>query len=132
MAASSPSFGHTRVSYRRAPNFLERVGGSFCGSLVGLGLIAAACILLFLNEVALGLPYSPSPLTCFSLAQGRSVHRYDMLVETRQLCNSVENPESVYGELDGKLVHVSGKLATSSALSDGYFGVTGDAASQRN
>ena len=46
-----PSPGHTRVSYRRAPNFLERVGGSLCGSIVGVFLIAGACILLFLNEV---------------------------------------------------------------------------------
>lgn len=53
MGMGGPSSGHTRVSYRRAPNFFERLGGSVCGSIVGLFLIAAACILLFLNEVSL-------------------------------------------------------------------------------
>jgi hypothetical protein len=106
-AMGGPSPGHTRVSYRRAPNFLERLGGSMCGSVVGLGLIAAACILLFLNE-------------------GRSVHTYNMLVETRQNCNPVKSPDSVYAELDNRLVYLSGKLATSGPVSDPDFGVSGN------
>ena len=55
-AAGPPGYAmggsHTRVSYRRAPNFLERVGSSLCGSVVGIFLIFGACILLFFNEVA--------------------------------------------------------------------------------
>lgn len=49
--AMGPSSGHVRVNYKRAPNFLERVGGSVCGSCIGLGLIVVSCVLLFLNEV---------------------------------------------------------------------------------
>lgn len=51
--AMGPSSGHVRVNYKRAPNFLERVGGSICGSCVGVGLIIASCFLLFLNEVCM-------------------------------------------------------------------------------
>lgn len=49
--SAGPSAGHVRVTYRRTPNFLERVGGSVVGSLVGGLLIMGACFLLFLNEV---------------------------------------------------------------------------------
>ena len=61
--AMGPSSGHVRVSHKRAPNYLERVGGSACGSLVGLGLIAVACFLLFLNEVWLGKGFTYIPLS---------------------------------------------------------------------
>lgn len=47
----SPSHGHTRVSYRREPNFLQRVGNSLVGSVIGVVLVAGACIMLFWNEV---------------------------------------------------------------------------------
>ena len=47
-----PSSGHVRVSYSREPNFLQRVGGSMCGSVIGLGLIAVSCLILFTNEVS--------------------------------------------------------------------------------
>jgi len=46
-----PSHGHTRVSYRREPNFLQRVGNSLVGSVIGVVLVAGACIMLFWNEV---------------------------------------------------------------------------------
>ena len=42
---------HTRVSYHRKSGYLERVGGSFCGSLFGIGVVFAAVMLLFYNEV---------------------------------------------------------------------------------
>ena len=48
---SSPLHGHTRVSYRREPNFLQRVGNSLVGSVIGVMLVAGACIMLFWNEV---------------------------------------------------------------------------------
>ena len=44
---------HTRVSYERNPGFLERIGGSLVGILVGLVLITAGCVLLFWNEVSM-------------------------------------------------------------------------------
>lgn len=42
---------HTKVRYERNPGFLERVGGSLVGILVGLALILIGCALLFWNEV---------------------------------------------------------------------------------
>ena len=42
---------HTRVRYERNPGFLERIGGSLAGILVGIVLIVAGCVLLFWNEV---------------------------------------------------------------------------------
>ena len=129
-AAGPPSYagmgGHTRVSYKRAPNFLERVGGSLCGSVIGLFLIAGACILLFLNEVgARALSLHERPSTSVGV-QGRSVHTYNMLVETRNLCKPIKSPDSVFSALDHKLVYLSGKLATSGPVSDNDFGVSGE------
>lgn len=46
-----PSAGHVQVSYRRAPNFLQRIGGSLVGSVFGVFLVMGACVLLFWNEV---------------------------------------------------------------------------------
>ena len=46
---------HTRVAYSRKPGYFERVGGSFCGSFFGFGVLFAAVVLLFYNEVGLFL-----------------------------------------------------------------------------
>ncbi len=43
--------GHVKVGYKRVPNFLERLGSSMVGSVIGLILVAGACALLFWNEV---------------------------------------------------------------------------------
>ena len=43
--------GHIRVRYRREPNFLERIGSSFVGSIIGVFVVVGACVLLFWNEV---------------------------------------------------------------------------------
>ena len=128
-----PSSGHTRVSYKRAPNFLERLGGSMCGSIVGLFLIAGACALLFLNEVctiSLSPPFSLFAREvferCMSFSlQGRSVHMYNMLVGTSHICKPVKSPDSVYSVLDNQLIYLSGKLSTSGPVSDVEFGVSG-------
>ena len=48
----------------------------------------------------------------FVLTQGRSIHTYDMLVEAKEICNPLQNPDHVYNTLDNKLVYVSGRLAT--------------------
>ena len=47
------SRGHVKVQYRRQPNFLERLGSSMVGSVLGLLLVVGACVLLFWNEVRL-------------------------------------------------------------------------------
>jgi hypothetical protein len=44
---------HTRVSYRSKPGYFERVGGGICGSFFGFGVVFAAVLLLFYNEVSL-------------------------------------------------------------------------------
>lgn len=99
-----PSRGHVRVSHRRAPNFLERVGNSMVGSVVGVFVVLGACCLLFWNE-------------------GRSVRTYEMLVEAGDLCNPLRSPDNVYDNLNNKLVYLSGKLATAEPLEDRLFGV---------
>ena len=57
--------------------------------------------------------------------QGRSVHTYNMLVETHHVCKPLKNPDSVYSVLDNQLVYLSGKLSTSGPVSDPNFGVSG-------
>ena len=57
--------------------------------------------------------------------QGRSVHTYNMLVETRGICNPVKSADNVYNELDDKLIHVSGKLATDKMVVDSHYDVSG-------
>ena len=58
--------------------------------------------------------------------QGRSVHTYNMLVETRDICNPVKSADNVYSELDNKLIYVSGKLATNGIVVDSHYGVSGE------
>ena len=57
--------------------------------------------------------------------QGRSVHTYNMLVETHDICKPIKSAESVYTALDNQLIYLSGKLATSGPVSDNDFGVSG-------
>ena len=64
--------------------------------------------------------------TMHLVAQGRSVHTYNMLVETRHVCNPVKSSNSVYSDLDNKLIYLSGKLATSAPVADNQYGVSGN------
>lgn len=64
-------------------------------------------------------------ISLVSILQGRSVHTYNMLVETRYLCNPVKSADSVFTALDNKLIYLSGKLSTSGPVTDGLYGVTG-------
>lgn len=41
----------TRVTYRKNPNFLERIGSSLAGILVGIALLGVSSYLIFWNEV---------------------------------------------------------------------------------
>jgi len=41
----------TRVTYRKNPNFIERIGSSLAGIVVGIALIGVSCYLTFWNEV---------------------------------------------------------------------------------
>ena len=46
---------HTRVAYQRNAGYFERVGGSFCGICFGVFVIAAACFVIFWNEVGVNV-----------------------------------------------------------------------------
>ena len=41
----------TRVTYRKNPNFIERIGNSLAGIVIGIGLLGVSCYLIFWNEV---------------------------------------------------------------------------------
>ena len=57
--------------------------------------------------------------------QGRSVHTYNMLVETEYMCNPLKSADKVYPSLDNKLIFLSGKLSSDTPLEDGVYGVSG-------
>jgi Transmembrane protein 43 len=84
--------------------WFSRIGGAFTGLLVGLILIPGACWLLFWNE-------------------GRAVHTARALSEGGGSVVSVaaDRPDAAR---EGRLVHVTGPLASTATLSDGDTGVT--------
>lgn len=85
-------------------NWLERMGSSFKGILVGLGLFILAFPLLFWNE-------------------GRAVATAKRLTEGAG--NVVSVPfDKVDSANEGKLVHVCGKADTAEILEDTQFGVS--------
>lgn len=67
-----------------------------------------------------------STLKSVLCVQGRSVHTYNMLVETRYLCNPVKSADNVYSALDNKLIYLSGTLSTSGPVTDSQYGVSGE------
>lgn len=86
----------------------SRLGGSMKGVLVGLGLFVLGFPVLFWNE-------------------GNSVKTAKALDEGEGACVSVESNERVDPELEGKLVHLSGKADTKDVLADEAFGVSATA-----
>lgn len=87
-------------------SWFSRIGGSFIGALFGLLLIVAAVIGLFWNE-------GRAVTTARSLAEGASA--------------VVAVPaDPIDGAHDGKLVHVSGPLATSVQPQDPDFGIAAE------
>ncbi|XP_078309391.1 transmembrane protein 43-like isoform X1 [Crassostrea virginica] len=84
---------HTRVSYRRNPGFLERIGQSLVGVLVGIALLIGASCLLFWNE-------------------GRAVKTAKSLDEGLSRVLVVENVFGMDTNNNGALVYFSGELST--------------------
>jgi len=82
-----------------------RLGGSFKRVIVGLALFVAGFPVLFWNE-------------------GRSVRTAKALDEGEGACVSVESNAAVDPELNGKLVHMTGKADTQDVLADDEFGVS--------
>ena len=82
----------------------SRLGSSVKGVLVGLGIFIAGFPVLFWNE-------------------GNSVKTAKALDEGEGACIAVESNATIDSEMEGKLVHMSGKADTKDELSDDDFGV---------
>ncbi|CAH1784094.1 unnamed protein product, partial [Owenia fusiformis] len=95
---------YTRVSYRRNPNFFERVGNSCVGIVVGFLLITGAVFLLFWNE-------------------GRAVQTSKSLDEGLDNVVQLKTVDVAFEHNNGKLVYLSGSLKTSEILRDDTYGV---------
>lgn len=92
----------------------ERLGGSIRGVLVGLVLFALGFPVLYLNE-------------------GRSVKTAKAIDEGEESCISLDSNAEIDPEMNGKLVHLTGKAETDDVLSDDVFGVSVNAiALERN
>lgn len=96
--------GRTRVTYQRNPGFLERVGNSLAGILVGLALLIVSSGLLFWNE-------------------GRAVQTAKSLDEGLRSVVALPNTHVVSMENNGRLIHLIGDLKTDKVLSDAEYSV---------
>ena len=86
----------------------SRLGSSLKGVLVGGAMFIAGFPVLFWNE-------------------GNSVKTARAIDEGEGACISVESNEMVDPEMNGKLVHMTGRADTSDVLSDSTFGVSAKA-----
>lgn len=98
------SDGFTEIT---STSWLQRLGQSIVGVLIGIVLFIVAFPVLFLNE-------------------GRAVTTAKSLDEGAAAVQSVKDTP-VEPAHDGKLVHVTGLAATSETLTDPQFGVTANA-----
>lgn len=87
---------NTTVVTRR--NYLQRLGDSLVGTLIGLALIVASVAVVFWNE-------------------GRAVEASRGLAAGERVALSLPQP-TVSPTNEGKLVHLSGPVVTSSAITD--------------
>ncbi len=83
----------------------SRLGSSIKGVLFGLALFVAGFPILFWNE-------------------GNSVKTAKALDEGEGACIPVESIEKVDPEMEGQLVHMTGKATTEDVLADDQFGVS--------
>ena len=86
----------------------SRLGSSIKGVLIGLALFIAGFPVLFWNE-------------------GDSVKTAKAIDEGEGACIAVESNANVDQEMEGKLVHMSGKADTKDVLTDDQFGVSATA-----
>ena len=89
------------------PSWIQRLGSSFRGVLIGLALFVAGFPILFWNE-------------------GRAVDTAKRLKEGAGAVVDVP-ADKIDAANEGKLVHVSGKADTQDVLSDDVFGVSATA-----
>lgn len=81
----------------------QRIKEALQGIVFGFGLIIGAFVLLFWNE-------------------GRSVERYKTLVEGEKAVISIPT-DKINPQMEGKLIHVTGKAETKKVLLDPLFGI---------
>ena len=86
-------------------SWFSRLGSSIRGILTGLALFLAGFPLLFWNE-------------------GNSVRTAKAIDEGEGACVSVESNAAVDPELNGRLVHMTGRADTQDVLTDDAFGVS--------
>jgi len=97
-----------RITETTHQSWLSRIGQSIAGMLIGLVLLVATAMVLFWNE-------------------GRAVQTARSLTEGERAVVDAD-PGKVDPANEGKLVHVSGDLATAAPLADPDFGVSTRAA----
>ena len=86
----------------------SRLGGSLKGVIVGAAMFIAGFPLLFWNE-------------------GNSVKTAKAIDEGEGACIAVESNATVDQEMNGKLVHMTGRADTADILSDATFGISAKA-----
>ena len=93
------------VTETTTESWTSRLGGAVKGVVIGLGMFVVAFPLLFWNE-------------------GNCVKTAKALDEGEGACISVETNAKVDPELEGRLVHMTGRADTGDVLSDDAFGVS--------
>lgn len=104
LGPSDDASGPDSVAEVTEKSWLQRIGESFAGVIVGFLLIIGSCVLLFWNE-------------------GRAVTTARSLAEGAGIVRSVSS-EKLDTNNDGKLVHVAGNLTPSGPATDAEFGMT--------
>ncbi|XP_071082598.1 transmembrane protein 43-like [Haliotis cracherodii] len=100
-----PGNSHTSTTYRRNPNFCERIGNSLVGIVVGFILIFVASWLLFWNE-------------------GRAVQTARSLEEGLSIVVPLQTTDVAFEGNNGKLVHLQGHLQTHKMLYDPVYHIS--------
>ncbi len=93
---------------RTETGWFSRLGGALKGILLGLVFFAAGTGLLYWNE-------------------GRTVKTGDSIAEARAVTVPVTDISRLNPELDGKVIHASGRAETADVLVDPFFGVNATA-----
>ncbi|XP_078270400.1 LOW QUALITY PROTEIN: transmembrane protein 43 [Rhinoraja longicauda] len=96
---------HVRVTSQKKPGFLDRLGDTTVGMLVGLAAFLLSFYLLFTNE-------------------GRCVRTQKSLDEGLSLVVPLSDIYSPMPLNDGKLVHLTGPLMTTQPLYDPNYGIS--------
>ena len=91
-------------------SWFSRIKNSFAGVLTGIGLIIGGTCLLWWNE-------------------GDFVATRDALIEAQKVTEEMPDISAVSAEMNGKVVHATGKATTSDVLTDPDFRVSATAIS---